>query len=226
MQKRALLAIFLTVPVPSLGVLSAMYWWPDSLTGTVLFSLAKVWLLALPLLWHRFVDREPLSWSPPRKGGFRLGLLSGAGMSLAILLAYLLFVPRLVDTGGMRAQVAAIGLDTPSLYLGTALYWILVNSVLEEYVWRWFVFRKSAVLTNERTGVILSALFFTLHHYLALSLYLSPLPAFLCALGVFLGGLVWSLLYARYASIWPAYLSHAIVDVAVFGIGGWMLFAS
>ena len=42
--------------------------------------------------------------------------------------------------------------------------------------------------------------------------------------GIFIGGTVWSGLYLRYRSIWPGYASHAIVDVAVFGIGWWVIF--
>ena len=42
--------------------------------------------------------------------------------------------------------------------------------------------------------------------------------------GVFAGGVAWSCLYVRYGSVWPGYLSHAIVDVAVFGTGAALLF--
>ena len=41
---------------------------------------------------------------------------------------------------------------------------------------------------------------------------------------LFAGGVAWSWLYVRYGSIWPGYLSHAIVDVAVFGTGAALLF--
>jgi membrane protease YdiL (CAAX protease family) len=41
---------------------------------------------------------------------------------------------------------------------------------------------------------------------------------------VFTGGAIWSWLYVRYRSIWPGYLSHAIVDVAVFAVGWWIIF--
>ena len=46
----------------------------------------------------------------------------------------------------------------------------------------------------------------------------------LCSFGIFLGGAIWSGLYVKYRSIWPCYLSHAIVDLCVFAIGAWMMF--
>ena len=45
------------------------------------------------------------------------------------------------------------------------------------------------------------------------------------SLGVFCGGVIWSWLYLRYRSIWPCYVSHAIVDVTMFGIGAYILFS-
>ena len=107
-----------------------------------------------------------------------------------------------------------------------AIYICTVNAVLEEYVWRWFVYRKSETLLAKAGGgaVVLSALFFTVHHVVALRAQLDWLPAILAAAGVVIGGCLWSGLYLRYRSIWPGYVSHVIVDVAVFGLGAWILF--
>lgn len=226
MKFRPLAALLLTVPAPSAGVLAAMYLWPDTAFGTAIFAVSKVWLFAMPVIWLRLVDRQPFSWSPPRHGGFGFGLLSGLVISAAIGIAYLALGPLLIDFPAMRTQLAAVGLDQPVRYLAGALYWILVNSVLEEYVWRWFVTSRCAQLLGRRAAVSAAALFFTLHHFLALSVYMSTAAAALCSLGVFIGGLTWSWMYARYQSVWPGYLSHAIVDLAIFAIGAHILFAA
>ena len=42
--------------------------------------------------------------------------------------------------------------------------------------------------------------------------------------GVFVGGAVWNWCYLRYRSIWPGYVSHAIVDAALLAIGWKLLF--
>ena len=52
------------------------------------------------------------------------------------------------------------------------------------------------------------------------------LTEYIVLLGVMIGGLVWSWMYMRYRSIWPGWVSHAIVDVAVFGVGAWVLFGA
>lgn len=69
-----------------------------------------------------------------------------------------------------------------------------------------------------------SALGFTLHHIVALQVYFAWHVTAIASLGLFVGGAIWAWLYLRYSSIWPAYLSHAIVDVAVFAIGYKLIF--
>ena len=222
-RNQAIIALALLVPAPSLGVLAGMILFPGTLLGQGLFAFSKLWLFLLPVLWLKLVDRERLSFSPLRQGGLGVGFLSGCGISLLILLAYGLFGQGLLDRSLFVAKMHDVGLDVWPVYLGCAAYWILINSVLEEYVWRWFVYTRCEALARPAAAVVLSALFFTLHHLLALQTFF-PLPlAALCSLGVFIGGAVWSGLYLRYRSIWPGYLSHAIVDLAVFGIGAWLL---
>ena len=58
----------------------------------------------------------------------------------------------------------------------------------------------------------------------SLAVFFPPAAVAAGSAGVFAGGVAWSWLYVRYGSIWPGYLSHAIVDVAVFGAGAALLF--
>jgi membrane protease YdiL (CAAX protease family) len=106
-----------------------------------------------------------------------------------------------------------------------ALYWITLNSLMEEYVWRWFCFRQCEQLLGGVGGVLGAAIGFTLHHIVALAGQF-PWPMILLgSLGVFCGGAIWSWLYLKYRSVWPCYVSHAIVDVPIFIVGYWMIFA-
>jgi len=153
-----------------------------------------------------------------------MGLLSGGAVSLAILALYLAFGDETIDSGFMAGKLAAIGLGTPARYAAGAAYWILVNSVLEEYAWRWFCVRQCEALAPQRAAAVLAAMLFTVHHAVALSVYLGAAAAALCSAGVFSGALIWSMMYLRYRSIWPGYISHAIVDLCVFSIGAAILF--
>jgi membrane protease YdiL (CAAX protease family) len=213
------------VPAPTLGILAATYWWPDSALGQALFFASKVWLAAFPTTWLLFVEHGKLSWSPPRRGGFAFSAILGLALAAVILAAYSLVAHMgWIDRQGVARLAARTGLNHFPVYLGGAIYWITLNSLMEEYVWRWFVFRHFEVLLGGRLAVIASALGFTLHHVVALQAQFSWGITAAAALGVFAGGTIWSALYLRCRSIWPCYLSHAIVDMPIFLIGYWLIF--
>ncbi|MBM4143958.1 MAG: CPBP family intramembrane metalloprotease [Lentisphaerae bacterium] len=222
-RKKAMLALALLVPAPSLGVLAGMVWFPGTPVGKGIFVASKLWLFAWPAIWLKWVDRDRFGLSPARHGGFAAGLVSGMVLGLVVLLGYLAFGRRLIDLPFFTGKMREIGLGSLPGYLGGAAYWILVNSVMEEYVWRWFVYAKCETVGGPGRAVVFSAFCFTIHHFIALWSCCSAPVATACSLGVFLAGTTWSFIYMRYRSIWPAYLSHAIVDVAVFGVGGLML---
>ena len=224
-KRQAALALLLLVPAPSLGVAFGM-WMPETRgtpLGQGLYFFSKLWILALPLLWTAFVDRARFSWSPP-KGGFAFGLYSGLLIGSAIIAVYLLLGHQLIDVSQVRSAAQANGIAEPWRYIGLATYLSLVNAVLEEYVWRWFVFKKSERLWGAKAAVFASAFFFTPHHIWALKAQFNLTVTALCAVGVFVGGVIWSWSYDRFRSIWPGYLSHALVDIAIMLVGYHLIF--
>lgn len=221
--RQAVWALILVAPAPTLGVLASMVFVPGTV-GQVLFGLAKLWMIAAPIIWRLLIERQPLSLSVPRHGGWRTALITGLAMSGVIIGGYLLLGPALIDLSQVRELAEATGLADPVLYILGMVYWIFVNSLVEEFVYRWFLFKNAEVLTGTRLAMLISALLFTVHHVLALKLQFGWEVTVLGSAGVFVGGLVWSWMYSRFRSIWPGWLSHAIVDVAVFGIGWMILF--
>ena len=224
-RRSAWVALLLLVPIPTLGTTVAMVVAPGPV-GNTAFALCKIWILTLPALWWLWVERGRPSWSPPVQGG----LVAGAGLGLilatVIVAAFWLIGVSRIDPELLRTATEGMGLATPLAYLGGALYWIFVNSVLEEYVFRWFVFRQCERLMPGPAAVTAAAAVFTAHHIIALNAYLDPLLTTLASVGIFIGGATWSWCYLRYRSIWPGWISHAIVDVAVFGIGWWIIFGT
>ena len=222
-RRNAVLALLLIVPVPSLGVMAAMVAAPGPF-GHAVFLAAKIWLLIFPAAWYLVVERGRASWSPPREGGIGVGLLSGLAIAAVIILGTWLAGIQKIDLAPLRSAAQEMGLGTPAAYLTAAAGWTLVNSLMEEYVYRWFVVRQSEKLFSPTGAILTSAMIFTVHHVIAVSQYLSPFYTVLASAGVFVGGAIWAWIYHRYRSIWPGWISHVLADIAVFGIGGWLLF--
>lgn len=223
-KHKAILALLLLVPAPSVGVLAGMVLWPEAPLGKAVFAISKIWLFGLPAVWYLLAEKGTLSMSPARKGGFGVAVVSGLVITGAVVAVYSLLGGYFLDRGVLIEKMSQVGLNRPMVYLGGALYWICVNSVLEEYVWRWFVVRQCEALVRPMTAVVLSALFFTLHHAIAMNTFMPPTATIVCSAGIFIGGALWSWMYVKFESIWPGYVSHAIVDVCVFGLGAWMIF--
>jgi len=124
----------------------------------------------------------------------------------------------------IRAAARQMGLDTPVAFAAAAAGWILVNSLVEEYVYRWFILRQCESLLPVWGAVLASATIFTAHHAIALAAYLPPSLTWLGAMAVLAAGTAWGWLYVVYRSIWSPWVSHVVADAAVFLIGWKLLF--
>lgn len=220
----ALLGLLLLVCAPSIGVLAGMEILPDSVVGKLFFGGSKLWILLVPLFWVVFVEKGKFSLSRPKHGGFAVAAGLGVLMSLIIIAAYLAFGRVLINPAAIKEMAGEVGLANRWVYLGGAAYWILVNSVLEEYVWRWFVVKQCRKFMSRWGAIVVSAGCFTIHHIIAMQVYFSWPVTILASFGIFVAGAAWSWCCLKYKSIWPGYVSHAIVDAAVFAIGYILIF--
>lgn len=222
-RSSALLALLLLVPVPTVGVVAAMVVAPGA-PGRLVFILAKIWFLLFPAVWHLVVERGRLGWSPPTRGGLGVGVLVGIAMAAAVVAGYVGGLRSLVDPQLLASTIAEMGLGSPERFLGAAASWVLVNSLVEEYVWRWFVLRQLRALLPGAAAVVASAAAFTVHHTVAMSSYLGPGTNAVGSLAVLAAGVCWSWLYLRFGSIWPGWISHVLADLAIFGLAWSLLF--
>lgn len=219
---RPWLALLVVAPASAIGTWAAITAFPGPV-GRSVWLVTKLWVIAVPILWHVYVDGGRFHLPRFSSEGLGKGLLWGVLMAGTILGAWFL-VLRGPTFGGARDVIKASGLDTPTKYLVMAVYWTTLNSLIEEYVWRWFVTSQAMRVLSVRGAVLLAAFLFTMHHYAALAAYVSiPLTLLGCA-GVFVAGAIWSWLFASTKSIWSAYASHALADIAVFVVGYDILF--
>ncbi len=226
--KLAVLALLLLVPVPAIGAAAGLVFLKGPV-GQAIFAASKLWLVAFPLFWRLAVDRKPISFSKPSNGGFVVAGVLGAVIAAAIFGAYFWFARGWIDAEAMREVITEAGLAKKGRYIAMGFYWILVNSAVEEYVWRWFVFSRCRTIADglrlpAGVAVVASAVFFTLHHIVALGAQFDWRVTALGSAGVFVGGAAWSWLYLRYESVWPSWACHVIVDIPIFVIGWWLIF--
>ncbi len=222
-KKNAFFALILFVPAPSIGVLLTLHL-NQGLLGSILWGLAKFWLLLGPLFWLLKIEKIPLRTPFVYRKGILVSILIGILMMAIIWSTYYFFAKQTIDTDNFTQKLAIVGLNNSFNYLILCFYWIFINSLLEEFVFRFFLYHQAELLWPKYIAVLSAALFFTLHHTLALAAYLPLWQNLLASFGVFSASIIWSTLYAHYRSIWPGYISHMFADIAIFYIGWDILF--
>ena len=223
-RKLALVAILLVGLAPTVSVFIS-FGTDGGLISQIAYFISKIWLLVIPLVWYLKVDGGKLSISKPKHGGYTMAI--GLGLSMSALIFGSWFVlGELIDGNLLRDAVEPVGLLDVRLYIGGVIYWTVLNSLLEEYVFRWFLVVKSETLVGTGTpAILLSAFIFVIHHTFALLFFGFPWWAnLLASVSLFVGGAIFSWLYMRYRSVWMPYIAHAICDIAVFGIGAIIIF--
>lgn len=220
-KQRDGVALLLTAPASTIALVASTAF--GGLIGTSIWVFGKIWQVGLPAFWRLKVEGNEISKSPSPEGGIKQGIILGLAMSAVMFIAWII-ARGSIDNNAIRGFIEPFGLLNPWLYFAAMIYWIGFNSLLEEYLFRWFIFEKFETFVGGKWAVLLASLAFTAHHIFGTAAMLPWWAVALASLGVFTGGIIWSGLYLRHRSIWPSYISHAIVDVMMFSIGAYILF--
>lgn len=227
------LGLAVALALPTLITLVYFVWLAES--AAVVYGPLKALQFSLPLVWYfavrRHESRMAETTSPQRRASIAIGVAFGVVVSAAALTLYYLWLAPLDVFAAGRAEILAkvetMGLRSPSVFIALAVFYSLIHSFLEEYYWRWFVFRECRVQQSLPLAIAISSLGFMAHHVLVLSEYFgwaSPWT-YLLSLSVAVGGAFWAWLYERYGTLLGPWLSHLLIDAMIFAIGYQMVFA-
>jgi len=222
---RAVIAVALVLPTAITWIYFVWLNGADKLIQQGAYGAGKTIQFALPLVWVWLVQRER-SWPKvPSIGNAAIGIAFGLMVAAAMQAVYSA-VPQVFDAPAteVRKKVESFGISSPAAFIVFAVFVSAIHSLLEEYYWRWFVFGQLARGCKLPLAIAVSSIGFAAHHVLVLGLYFGysgptwPLT-WLFAAGVAIGGASWAWLYWRSNSLAASWLSHAIVDAAIFAIG-------
>lgn len=240
--------LFILVTVLGLALPTAITWIYFDLLSTsapalqqAAYSVGKAIQFALPAWGWRLRKNEErqrslqavgqghstsaIAWpQPDYKRSLMWGLVTGVAIAGSALILY----QWVLEPGGWmagateqaRAKLKETGLDSLPVFIAVALFYSLCHSGLEEYYWRWFMFRHLTLRWNLVLATVVSSLGFMAHHVLVLARFFgwdSPLT-YLFAISVAVGGVIWAVLYRRFGTLAGPWLSHAFVDAAIFAI--------
>ena len=193
------------------------------------YAVGKTIQFALPAVFVGLILRRRIVLHRPGGRGATEGLVSGLIIcALAAAIFWLMgrLEPGLVAdlSSQVAAKVEGLGIATGPRYLAVAVFYSLVHSGLEEYYWRWFVYGQMRRFLRTRQAILIAALGFMAHHLILIGFYTGwgwPMGAPF-AIAIAMAGAYWAWLYERSGSLVGPWISHLLVDVAIFAIG-WRL---
>jgi uncharacterized protein len=189
------------------------------------YAVGKTVQFVFPVVWLLAVERRRVAWSWPNLAGISQGLWFGLAVFVAAVAVYHLGLKStglLEATGNeVQAKITGFGIRSPLAYLVMAAFYCVIHSLLEEYYWRWFVFGRLQGMMPWIAAVAVSSLGFMAHHVIVLASYFgwqSP-ATYVFSLAVAVGGAFWAWLYHRSGSLYGPWLSHLLIDAAIFAVG-------
>jgi membrane protease YdiL (CAAX protease family) len=222
-----ILAILLALVLPTIVTLAyfvVLAGSPPSLQQSV-YGIGKVVQFGFPIFWVFWVLGKKFRWSPPTRAGLLPGLFFGLlVMAVMLLLFHGLLKPQGFFVGPdeqVRAKIVDLGLDNLYAYIATGVFYAICHSFLEEYYWRWFVYGRLRVHVSTWNAVVISSVGFMAHHIILLATYFgwSNPATYVFSFGVAIGGAVWAWIFERSGSLYGPWLSHCLVDAAIFVVG-------
>jgi membrane protease YdiL (CAAX protease family) len=214
--------VFPTIITWGYFVLAARF--PTGVQQAIYLSVKTIQFV-FPLVWVWFVLREPLRFGRPTSKGVALG---AAFSIIVVATGWFVFDLVLRDTSAfataapkIHEKIVQFGIDAMWKYAVLAVFYSLIHSLLEEYYWRWFVFRQLRAMLPLWPAILISALAFMGHHVVVLDEFFSELPwlAWLFSAAVAVGGVFWAWLYDKTGSLYGPWLSHLLIDAGIFWIG-------
>lgn len=190
---------------------------PSSYYTSLLVKL--VLFLLLPMFFSRRVmlDKIRLRVSPTSLA--YIGIMS-ALIILSIIVAYYL-VASYIDISLIQNDFTDRQKIQGAMYLFPVLYTIFINSFIEEFFFRGFMFQGLEV--HKGFAAIFSSMLFAVYH---VGIFISwfTVPVLLLALtGLFLGGLIFSYAVHKTKSLLASYLIHMSADVGVVVVGVFLM---
>jgi len=194
----------------------------------VMYGMAKgflvVWPVGAAMLWEKEAFRLCRPDTKKHLSALPLGLLTG-GLIAALIVGTFKFSPwsTYMEQFGGQVRGKAEDIKILDYYVPFTISISLGHSLLEEYYWRWYVFGRLRKLTGPITAYLGAGLAFAAHHYVVLGCLFPIGLATILGIAVALGGGLWCWMYQKQQTLAGCWLSHILVDGAIFYIGYYLV---
>lgn len=153
----------------------------------------------------------------PAKRDLLIAFCLGLGCYGFILGGYWV-ITRFIDLTDTILSLTSDGGVSPENFVYVSAYIALVNSLLEEFLFRGFAFISLKNLTNRRFAYIFSAAVFAIYHF-GMVAGSGPMIWAMALVGLFAAGVVLNFLNEKSGSIVTSWLLHMFANLSINTIG-------
>ncbi len=220
LQKRRILSII----VLSLLVVGILYVVEQFLGATFIektvIKMAVMAVIPLVLSFTFFTQKTSriLGLRGVTLKGLRPGLLLG-GFAFVVVLAAYAVLGTFIDMGNIADNLQNKLGVTPANFIFVGLYVIIVNSLLEEFFFRGFVFLNLEGTATKWFAYTFSSGLFAVYHISIIEGWFNPVLMALALVTLFVTGLVLNYLNVRSGHFLNSWIAHALADAAIILIG-------
>lgn len=104
-------------------------------------------------------------------------------------------------------------------FIYVALYISFINSLLEEFFFRGFIFLNLNKTMTQWKAYVISAFAFSIYHVAILANWFKPILFIVALVGLFIGGIIFNWLDAKSKNIYNSWLVHMFANFAINTIG-------
>lgn len=219
MSKKKTIAGILTITLISIVAMTIV----DGVInpGYLYKSIIKlIMFLLIPLIYIRYDKNIQIKdlFRIKRKGVLRKTIFLGIGIYVIILGAYWI-LKEFIDLSSIKELLDKNLKVNKENFIWVALYISLVNSMLEEFFFRGFIFLNLKKLVRSKQAYIFSAFVFAVYHVAIMGNWFSPLIFLLAMAGLFAGGLIFNYLNESSSTIYGSWIVHMMANFAINTVG-------
>lgn len=176
--------------------------------------------LVIPLLYSLLDKNIKLKtiFKISSKKQLLMSIILGIAIYMIILAAY--FILRgFIDLENIKDIIEKNLNVNKSNFVFVALYISFVNSLLEEFFFRGFIFLNLKKIANRGFAYIYSAFAFAVYHIAIMTNWFTPYLFILAMVGLFVGGLIFDYLNDKSENIYNSWLVHMFANFAINTVG-------
>lgn len=189
--------------------------------GYLLKSIIKVSLfLITPILYsaktNRIIIKESFKIKSQRQ--FIISLVLALGVYVFIITAYFI-LKSFINLNNIQSILNNNLNVSKENFIYVALYISFINSLLEEFFFRGFIFLNLSKIITTSQAYIISSFAFSIYHVAILSNWFNPVLFIVALIGLFVGGLIFNWLNKKNKNIYNSWLVHMFANFAINTIG-------